>query len=109
MAKITIVTEVCDLCDPEDRVPAVEPVTVTMANGARFINDVCQEHKDVLREGRRITAPAKKAAKSSKRAAKRVDLGDAREWARANGFTVSDRGMIPRDVREAYEAARTTR
>jgi len=28
-----------------------------------------------------------------------------REWANANGFTVSDRGRIPADVVAAYEAA----
>ncbi|MDR2281383.1 MAG: Lsr2 family protein, partial [Gordonia sp. (in: high G+C Gram-positive bacteria)] len=28
-----------------------------------------------------------------------------REWANANGFTVSDRGRIPADVLAAYEAA----
>src|SRR5690606_12027387 len=29
-----------------------------------------------------------------------------RLWARANGFPVSDRGRIPRHIREAYEAPR---
>lgn len=28
-----------------------------------------------------------------------------REWARANGFTVSDRGRVPAEVIAAYEAA----
>lgn len=28
-----------------------------------------------------------------------------REWARANGFTVPDRGRLPRDVHAAYQAA----
>ena len=38
----------------------------------------------------------------------RTGAGDAalvREWARANGYTVSDRGRIPAEVREAYDAA----
>jgi hypothetical protein len=30
---------------------------------------------------------------------------DIRAWARANGHKVPDRGRIPSDVREAYEAA----
>ena len=30
---------------------------------------------------------------------------DVREWARANGHKVPDRGRIPADVREAYDAA----
>ncbi|NGN91635.1 Lsr2 family protein [Nocardioides sp. KC13] len=28
-----------------------------------------------------------------------------REWAKANGYTVPDRGRIPAEVREAFEAA----
>lgn len=35
----------------------------------------------------------------------RNDLGKVREWARANGHTVSDRGRIPRNVTDAYDAA----
>ena len=34
-----------------------------------------------------------------------LDLGAIREWARANGHTVSDRGRIPATVVEAYNAA----
>lgn len=34
-----------------------------------------------------------------------IDLAAVREWARANGHTVSDRGRIPGTVLEAYQAA----
>lgn len=34
-----------------------------------------------------------------------VDLGAVREWARANGHTVSDRGRVPGSIVDAYEAA----
>ncbi|MFB6718690.1 Lsr2 family protein [Kribbella sp. NPDC056345] len=33
------------------------------------------------------------------------DATTLREWARANGYEVSDRGRIPANVREAFEAA----
>lgn len=36
-----------------------------------------------------------------------VDLSAVREWARANGHTVSDRGRVPGTVIEAYEAAKS--
>jgi Lsr2 len=36
--------------------------------------------------------------------AKRANMPDIREWARANGHEVSDRGRIPVAVVEAYEA-----
>ena len=31
---------------------------------------------------------------------------ELRDWARSNGFKVSDRGRVPSEVREAFEAAR---
>lgn len=33
------------------------------------------------------------------------DLGKIREWGRANGFQVSDRGRVSQEVRDAYAAA----
>lgn len=33
------------------------------------------------------------------------DTGKIREWARANGFEVNDRGRVPANIREAYERA----
>ncbi|MCY1718681.1 Lsr2 family protein [Microbacterium sp. SL62] len=34
-----------------------------------------------------------------------VDLSAIREWARANGHTVSDRGRVPGSIVEAFQAA----
>jgi len=34
-----------------------------------------------------------------------ANLGEVREWARANGFTVSDRGRVSQEVMDAYEAS----
>ncbi len=33
------------------------------------------------------------------------DLSAVREWARQNGYTVSNRGRIPNEVLQAYDAA----
>lgn len=33
------------------------------------------------------------------------DLSQIREWGRANGFQVSDRGRVSQEVRDAYAAA----
>ena len=38
-------------------------------------------------------------------AVQKGDLGAVREWARANGHTVSDRGRISADVQAAYDKA----
>ncbi len=52
-------------------------------------------------------APGNKR-KTARKAASSVSVGETRlirEWARNNGYTVSDRGRIPADVMEAYAAA----
>lgn len=50
--------------------------------------------------GRR--SPARRSSSSSSSSG---DTGPIREWARANGYKVSDRGRIPADIRDAYDAA----
>lgn len=37
--------------------------------------------------------------------ANREDPGAIREWARGAGYEVSDRGRIPAEIRDAYDAA----
>lgn len=37
--------------------------------------------------------------------ARPADLGAVRDWARANGYQVSDRGRISAQIQEAYAAA----
>lgn len=36
----------------------------------------------------------------------RQDLSSVREWARSNGYELSDRGRIPGNIMEAYEQGR---
>ncbi|MBF4561173.1 Lsr2 family protein [Microbacterium sp. VKM Ac-2870] len=53
------------------------------------------------------SAPAAAARRSSSRSTRKasgVDLAAVREWARANGHTVSERGRVPAAVLEAYAA-----
>lgn len=44
-------------------------------------------------------------SRTTRGVSKSVDLAAVREWARANGHTVSDRGRVPAAVQEAYAAA----
>lgn len=46
-----------------------------------------------------------RGARPASRARSDLDLGAVREWARANGHTVSDRGRVPATVVDAYKAA----
>ena len=57
--------------------------------------------KPYFEAGRRVR-PARSGGR--KAATKRVVMADVREWARANGHEISDRGRIPVAVIEAYEA-----
>ena len=115
MAKTTRVVLVCDLHG--DGTEAV--TTIRMDNGtARYELDLCQSHVDELSgAGRRLrrrrrsggAGSATKAADNAVAKARRrgrggLDAAAVREWARAHGYTVSDRGRIPRHIVEAFTA-----
>jgi hypothetical protein len=65
------------------------------------------------RPGARRGRPAKakaapaKAARRGRRTGAAVSSSDVREWARAHGHTVSDRGRLPAPILEAYQASRS--
>jgi hypothetical protein len=114
VAKTTRVVLTCDLHG--DGTEAV--TTIRMDNGtARYELDLCQSHFDELTEaGRRLrprrrTGGAPSAAKAAKKVARArsrprgrgaQDTAAVREWARVNGYTVSNRGRIPRHIVEAF-------
>jgi hypothetical protein len=115
MAKTTRVVLVCDLHG--DGTEAV--TTIRMDNGAaRYELDLCQSHFDDLSgAGRRLrrrrrtggrsatkTANKTAAAKTRRRGRGGLDTAAVREWARAQGYAVSDRGRIPRHIVEAFAA-----
>lgn len=101
------------LVDDIDGSEATETVVFAL-DGTSYEIDLNEEHASALREsiaayvghGRRVAGAAKRGRKP---AASSSDTGvsarEVREWARSNGFTVPERGRIPADVREAYEAA----
>jgi hypothetical protein len=116
MAKTTRVVLTCDLHG--DGTEAV--TTIRMDNGgARYELDLCQSHFDELtRAGRRLrprrrtggagaatkAANRTAAAKTRRRRGGARDTAAVREWARAHGHTVSERGRIPRHILEAFAA-----
>ena len=53
--------------------------------------------------GRKASGGGRKASAGS--SAKRSDLSEVREWARSNGYEVSDRGRVSAQVQEAYDKA----
>ena len=61
----------------------------------------------VARSARGASArPAGRSRQAGPRARRRDDLQVIRDWARANGHSVSDRGRVSASIIEAYEAAR---
>jgi hypothetical protein len=106
---------VCDLHDEE-----VKGETVGFGlDGASYEIDLCDEHADAMRDvlapyvgaARRAGRPAAPAARRSPTSPRpssgggERNVSDVREWARANGHTVSERGRISSTVLEAYDAA----
>ena len=53
----------------------------------------------------RATSAASSSGGRKRRRTGQQDYSDVREWAKKNGFQVSDRGRVPASVLEAYEAA----
>ncbi|MTE23407.1 Lsr2 family protein [Microbacterium sp. ZXX196] len=84
-------------------------------DGKSYEIDVSAENAQAVRDAfepfvssaRRISgataAPKARGARSSGGSGR--DLAAVREWARANGHTVSDRGRVPEAVLQAYDAA----
>ena len=111
---------VCDLHD--DEVEGVETVAFGL-DGATYEVDACEEHATALRDafapyvgaarraGRPAAssgarkAPGRKAANGSGGGGGKERVQEIREWARANGHTVSERGRLSGAVVAAYEAA----
>jgi hypothetical protein len=58
-----------------------------------------QDHIAVARKAGRKTAAVSRKSSGGPSAA------DVRDWARSNGMDVPDRGRIPTEVREAFDAA----
>ena len=112
MAQKVQVLLTCDLDD--DDTPAVETVTFGY-DGYTYAFELCEAHLEefnnvihgYISSARRADGGARRprAASTGTVRPAREDLGAVREWARENGYEVSDRGRIPGEVRDAYEAA----
>lgn len=101
------------LVDDIDGTPAQETVTFAV-DGVNYEIDLNEDHANALREsfaewvaharragGRKVTTRRTRSAGSGASAG----ASKIREWARENGYTVSERGRIPAEVREAYDRA----
>jgi hypothetical protein len=92
-------------------IPAGKGETVPFAlDGKSYEIDLRTKNASALR---RALAPYVEAGRPIKngrgmrviRTAVGADARTVKEWARANGFDVSDRGRVPAHIREAFDAA----
>ena len=79
-------------------------------DGRTYEIDLNAKNAKALREAMAKYVAAGRRASGSRSAAKRrtqvgTSAREIRDWARSNGHKVPDRGRIPGDVREAFEAA----
>ena len=122
MAQKVQVLITCDL--DEEETEAAETVTFGH-DGATYELEMCQQHLDdfnnwiseYIASARRVggATRARRAATRAggnsrtrgpaRSAGAKSGLTAIREWARANGYQVSDRGRISAAVREAFDAA----
>lgn len=110
MAQKYIVQLVDDLTQQPIEDGAGESVRFSL-DGVSYTIDLTTDHAEEFRQALSpYVNAARKAdvavrAKASSPRAPKGDLKAIREWANANGFTVSSRGRIPAEVQTAYAAA----
>jgi Lsr2 len=94
-------------------IPAGKDETVTFGlDGKSYEIDLTAKNASALRKALQPYIAGGRSIKGSRREVVRTRVGaDTRtikEWARANGYQVSDRGRIPNAVREAFECRQLT-
>lgn len=93
------------LVDDLDGSEAHETVTFGL-DGSTYEIDLNKANAESFRETVQTwVSAARKVNNRRKAKGKAGDTRTVREWARANGFKVSNRGVIPAEVQAAYEAA----
>lgn len=110
-----------ELVDDLDGTVSDDITTVTFGlDGVNYEIDLTEDNADNLRTtledfinaGRRTGGRLKRSAgtvakRPAPTAADREQTKAIRDWARQNGFELSDRGRIPSQVLEAFETAHT--
>ncbi|MDQ6840150.1 MAG: Lsr2 family protein [Actinomycetota bacterium] len=111
MAQKMQVLLTCDL--DEDDIEAVETVTFGY-EGTNYAFELCADHLEEFNNVMQGYVASARRAEGQRRSrsgagarssANREDPGAMREWARGAGYEVSDRGRIPAEIRDAYDAA----
>jgi len=78
-------------------------IDLSAANAAKLREAFAPYVSEARRSGRRRTGGRSRGG--SRGSSGGVSAAEIREWARANGFKVPDRGRVSAQVRQAYESA----
>ena len=108
MAQRIVVRLTDDLSGAELPVGKGETVTFCL-DGITYEIDLAAKNATALRKVLRPYVEAGRLIKPSRRRPVRTriaaDPRTVKEWARANGYQISDRGRIPKAVIDAFDAA----
>ena len=96
------------LLDDIDGTEASETVQFGL-DGANYEIDLNDKNAGKLRDALSAYVGHARKTTTKRGRATRVDIGpstrEVRDWARSNGYEVSERGRVPAEVKAAYEAA----
>jgi hypothetical protein len=92
------------------KIPAGKGETVTFSlDGTSYEIDLTAKNAGVLRKALRPYIEAGRPIKDSRRRLSRTkiaaDTRTVKQWARANGYQVRDRGRVPKEILAAFDAA----
>jgi hypothetical protein len=73
--------------------------------GKRNLSAMQKAFAPYISAARKVPSARRSPTRSAPARSSKEDLSAIREWAKANGHQVSDRGRIASDVQEAYRAA----
>jgi hypothetical protein len=98
-------------CDLDENTDEVETVTFGF-DGHSYALELCADHRQEFADFMAgHVAAARTDGNASFRKASRPaaeakgDLNEMRDWAKANGYRVAERGRVSKEVREAYAVA----
>lgn len=98
--------------DDIDESEASETLSFAL-DGTQYEIDLNEEHAAELRDflavymesGRRVGGRTRKKPVATSNGHSEVTAAEIRDWARENGYEVTDRGRVSADLRQAYDDA----
>lgn len=82
-------------------------------DGTEYEIDLNERHSEELRSAfakyvthaRKVGATTRRAGRGSGRRGSTIDTTKVREWAKAEGYDIKERGRVPADLAAKYQAA----